>query len=1187
MSPQKMKSRLAALCGLLLVVLPAAQAQEAQPELYNVADAKYGATAKGSNAKFNKDWLPQKALGGGRQPGAIFDPLEKGTIDIRLVIPMEIEAVSIQGLNRGNISLPKDVDIYIDDKKVGSGQVSDDHKATVTIPAKGFGQHVRLQFTSQWPQFKDKNGKLGPKWGGIGKIKVLSPTDIEKKMAAPEAYQVSNLPAAIEDTLPPKGSVDVFVEVRNTEGSPRTFWDQKDIDYYKEMLKTSDELQQQLQGLKTAMDERMQEPHNVPPPQKNDKGEWRHLAAKERPQHNQNALDIANAATVYVLTGEEKYGDFAKMMLLEYAKAFPGYAPGNRPGFNHDSGKLFDQRLGDATWLIQAARGYDLIYNLPSMTPTEREMIENDLLKASAKFIAANSSVLRAPTNWSAICTCAVLITGYATYDDELVELAMYGPAGPDNKGKPQGVMLHFSEHAISPDGLWSEGAMGYQGMAMQALVMYAEILRHHGIDMYSYRDAAMKGLFDSPLVAAYPDLTAPATNDSGRASIVGRESYLWEYGWQRYKDPKYLSILNQSGRHLDAQFQQFPVSINYTEIEGEAEAIEFKSANMFDVGHGILRNTTENGTISVLMDYGPNRSHGHPDKLNIDVYAFDDWLIPDPGIVWYENPLYKDWYKTTMAHNTLVVDELSQMLSDGNQLVYGFGDLIGIQRANAEKAYSGVTMDRAIFVTPDYIADIFGAFSRLSRKMDLSWHIRGEYSSQLPMQSFEFPAPVNSGYKMLENVESIDTDESYAMEFTQDGNRARLIAAGGDDTQIIVGDGILGREKPKTILQRREVPSTIYGNVVELDYDGADYVKGVTVDGSLDDGFGLLTINTVEGVDYGFASYKPGMHDVKGLQTDALQAYVSTDGKTPDTLFLGGGTKLTSHGVTLNRDTPGLALIEHADSGAYVVSNLSPEGATLQVNMPALKGLKAYQLDDKGKRSGDADITQASDGMRITLAANGRVEFAKEGAQSLYAYRQEMLNKVRAEQEAAMAKAFNEAAERTEKRVAASGKDSVPAGTTIVVQAEDMTGEGGGSVGVSSNKKAIVGKAFSGWNADGHWLEYEVDAPADGYYNLSLVYCSQLEGGERIVLINGEDQEPFVLPRFPATGGWANGSDDWRLLTVMNPTNEKPLLYKLKKGKNTIKMVNANGKGVNMDYFLITSPDVQPERLPPSGASS
>ena len=120
--------------------------------------------------------------------------------------------------------------------------------------------------------------------------------------------------------------------------------------------------------------------------------------------------------------------------------------------------------------------------------------------------------------------------------------------------------------------------------------------------------------------------------------------------------------MLNQTGRRLGATFQQFPVSILYDrDLSGKAAPVESKSVNFFGVGYGILRQTTAAGTTSLLLEYGPVCSHGHPDKLCLDLYAFDERLIPDPGCVWYEQPIYRQWYRTTLAHNTLVVDELDQ----------------------------------------------------------------------------------------------------------------------------------------------------------------------------------------------------------------------------------------------------------------------------------------------------------------------------------------------------------------------------------------------------------------------------------------------------------------------------------------------------------------------------------------------
>ena len=226
---------------------------------------------------------------------------------------------------------------------------------------------------------------------------------------------------------------------------------------------------------------------------------------------------------------------------------------------------------------------------------------------------------------------------------------------------------------------------MGYQFMALEALVMDAEVLWHHGLDMYRYRDCALKRLFDSPLQFSYPDLTTPAMHDSGHDSIVGRDSFLYEYAYRRYRDPNYLLVLNQSGRHLDAHFQQFPVSVLYDRDPKEKQpAVEWKSVNFFGVGYGIPRMTTPAGTNSLLLEYGPYRSHGHPDKLSIDLYAFNDQLMTDPGSVWYELPLYQQWYHTTLAHNTLVVDERNQIMCGATQLVYAPADTMGMQRACA-----------------------------------------------------------------------------------------------------------------------------------------------------------------------------------------------------------------------------------------------------------------------------------------------------------------------------------------------------------------------------------------------------------------------------------------------------------------------------------------------------------------------
>jgi len=1180
---------------VLLVTLVAAVgltvAAEPADGLHNAALLELGATAKGSGAPFNKDWPPNNALSR-RGRGTIFGgPLKGGRVDIRLVMPVEVRAVEVTGLDYHGTMQPKAIDIFVDNTKVKHAELPETpgKPVRVELGRTVTGQVVGILVTADYPIRTLPNGKKGPHWGGWRRLAVLSPTDVAAMMKDVDQYDVPVDANAIAPTAgaAAEGKVEVVGRPRKTAGHPCTIWDAQDIAHYKAMLKASPELQAQYAGLRKAMDTRIGQPLGIPQPARGPDGKWMHLSDAKRigkttygAIHNQLALDIANLGAVYVLSGEAKYAEFAKRLLMAYADVYDHYGIGARPGFNHDPSKVFDQRLGDATWLIQVARGYDLIQDLPSITPPERTHIADDLIRAAGRHIVGNHAVMEAQTNWSAICTCAVLMAGYAADDPQLVQTAMYGIRGTAEK--PTGGLFdrHFGPGAIDADGMWAEGAMGYQFMALEALICDAEVLWHHGIDMYRYRDCALKRLFDSPLRMAYPDLTTPAIHDSGHGSIVGRESFLYEFAYRRYRDPAYLLILNQANMRLAAQFQQFPVSILYDRDPAAKTApVEWKSVNFFGVGYGILRLTDPAGTTSLLMDYGPNRSHGHPDKLNVDLYAFGDRLIPDPGSVWYEQPAYRRWYHTTLAHNTLCVDELEQRPCGAQQIVYGPAETFGIQRARTNEAYSGVMMDRSLFLTPQYMADVFGAFTRLPRKMDLCWHVRGELASELAAKPIELPRPVENGYNELTDLRGAKTAGAWSATIRRDGHAARFLAAGGTPTEVMFANGLLGMEKPPTILERRAGGSTVYGNAVDISDTKDGYVKSVALSGGLADGWSLMKVATAAGQDLCLTAWRPGTHRAAGLETDARQAMVLRDGDKPRAMYLGGGTALKLGSVELRRSQLGLAFVETAETGAIVVGNPSPAPATITLAWPGLADLEAHALDPAGRRTGPAAVRANGGAVTLTLAPASRAEIAAKGAASVFEHRQALLRKRQAEQEAALAKARADCQARTDARRKAAAARPVPAGTVLVVQGEDFSAQGGGKVVVTDKKRAAVGKCFYRWDNIGQWIEWTDDAPADGFYNLSICYCSQLDKGRRKLKINGRVQEPFAPMVFPSTGGWANGSDDWRLLTAPNPVSGKPLLVELRRGRNVLRLTNTNGRGVNVDYLAVTSPDVKPTR--------
>ncbi len=1156
--------------------------------MYNVAQTSLGASATGSGAPFNKDWPADNAISpeDKSKNGTMFgSPMVGGRVDIHLAVPVDIKGIETTGLDYHGTKQVKAIDIYIDDKLAKHADLPETPGELVRIPLDGKGQVVSIVATEEYGPRTD----LGPKdkplnYGGWKRIRVLSSTDLSTLMKSPTNYLIAGpVGDSIAETTDAASHVKVEVsgDPREAKGWPRTMWDKEDVERFKQVIETNDEAKKQFSALKRGMDSRMTKPVGVPEPEKDDKGEWKHLTSEKiTATHNTLSLDIANLGTVYQLSGDEKYGEFCKKILLAYADAFPNYGVGARPGFTHDPSKVFDQRLSDATWLIQVARGYDLIHDLPSITPEERKHIEDDLLKADAIFIAKNSSTMKAPTNWSAICVLSVLTVGYATDDQALIDLAMYGPGG--TKDKPTGgVTLDFSATCIDEDGLWPEGSTGYQFMAMEALTGEAEILWRHNVDMYRARDGAFKRLFDSPIRYAYPDLNTPAMHDGGGGSIISYESNLWEYGYMRYKDPAYLTILNKASMNLGAQFQKFPVSVFNDKDTATPPPMEWKNVNFKSVGFGINRLTTDAGTVNLLLNYGPNRSHGHPDKLNIDLYAFDGRLIPAPGSVWYEQPIYKNWYATTMANNTLVINEKSQLPADATELVYAPAETFALQRAITDQPYPGVTMDRSLFFTPEYLGDVFGAFSQIEHKVDLAWHFLGKVEPSIEMADYKFPEPQERGYSALTEVKHGSTDKSWSATIQAKNGTARFVSAGGTPTEVIIGNGYYKAEHPPTILERRDnAKSTVFANVVDISGQKEPYVKGVTSDGGLEKGYVLMTIDTAKGSDLCFSSLHAGKFEAGPLQTDAQQATVLRDGEQVRSMYLAGGTSLKVGDVSITRNEPGLAYMEKVATGAYVVGNPSKTDATVTLTFAPLAKMSTYQLQPNGQRSGPANVTKQDKGaIAVSLAGGTRVEFAPDGVASAYDFKQATLRKRELDRAAAEKAVADATAARSAARVKDAAANVAPADTVVVVQAEDMANQGGGEAKVVTNKVAAVGTALIKWDGNGHWIEWKVNVPADGYYNLSACYCTQQATATREISINGEVQDADLPLKVDSTGGFSGNSDDWRLGTAKDTIAGAPLLLKFKKGENTVRLMNIDGNSMNLDYIMVTSPDVKPSR--------
>ena len=138
-------------------------------------------------------------------------------------------------------------------------------------------------------------------------------------------------------------------------------------------------------------------------------------------------------------------------------------------------------------------------------------------------------------------------------------------------------------------------------------------------------------------------------------------------------------------------------------------------------------------------------------------------------------------------------------------------------------------------------------------------------------------------------------------------------------------------------------------------------------------------------------------------------------------------------------------------------------------------------------------------------------------------------------------------------------------AGRLVLIQAEDFVREGKGEVKVY-DRVGNVGRMITYWHAVlGHWLEWEVDLPVDGTYQVYARYATDGPASRRSLELDGKSPGPsFDDIRFEPTGGYCTDADNWRLLPVGK-------VVRLAGGRHTLRMTNL-AEGLALDYLALVA---------------
>ncbi len=125
-----------------------------------------------------------------------------------------------------------------------------------------------------------------------------------------------------------------------------------------------------------------------------------------------------------------------------------------------------------------------------------------------------------------------------------------------------------------------------------------------------------------------------------------------------------------------------------------------------------------------------------------------------------------------------------------------------------------------------------------------------------------------------------------------------------------------------------------------------------------------------------------------------------------------------------------------------------------------------------------------------------------------------------------------------------------------------------GFQVSPGSHTDTHGGSCVYSFLGDGSWLEWDIEVPADGNYDLYARIATAEPYAYRQMRMGTGRGVRRGLIAFPGTGGWGHSADSWGLREITGVDGVEPL--ELAKGTRTLRLTGVLANHLNIDYLLL-----------------
>lgn len=474
-------------------------------------------------------------------------------------------------------------------------------------------------------------------------------------------------------------------------------------------------------------------------------------------QHKQNYQNMVACGIAYQITGQKKYADYVKNMLLKYAAQYESWPQHPKKKSNQIPGKIFWQCLNDFVWQVYTIQAYDLVHD--AIPVADRTTIEKHLFMPILHYFTNEcKETFDLIHNHGTWCLAAVGMTGYVINQPNYVQMALKG----SNKDGKSGFLAQLDQ-LFSPDGYYTEGPY-YQRYAMLPFVLFAKAIEQNQPQMhiFQYHNGILAKAIDASLQTTYTNGAFFPINDAMKDKTFQSEELV--YG----VDIAYADIKPEADL-LDVAQQQKRVIISDAGLKiardiaaGKAQPFKYRSLWLSDGpkgnegGLGILRSGPNADQQCVLLKAAAQgMGHGHFDRLNLLYYDNGGEVFSDYGSARFINieskfggdylPENKTWAKQTIAHNTLIADETSHYGGELKKaekyhpelLHFAHTPTLQVVSAEDDHAYEGITLQRTSLLLKvagldkDLLVDVIRGLSDKTHQYDLPFWYQGHITDQ------------------------------------------------------------------------------------------------------------------------------------------------------------------------------------------------------------------------------------------------------------------------------------------------------------------------------------------------------------------------------------------------------------------------------------------------------------------------